>query len=159
MGGWLWGGTDEQEATRTIHAALEKGINLIDTASAYDCGRSEELVGKALAAYGHRDHVVLATKAGLEWRAGEVFRNGTRADSADTLRLPLPSPVPPSGTTIAVFSFVNKWETQPDFNENSLMWWRLACINDLPIKESDRKYHWPLGPRPDGHPELTDLGF
>ena len=39
------------------------------------------------------------------------------------------------------------------------MRWRLACINDLPITESDRKYRWPLGRRPDGHPGLTDLGF
>ena len=46
-----------------------------------------------------------------------------------------------------------------EFAEDGLMRWRLACINDLPIKESDRKYHWPLGRRPDGHPGLTDLGF
>ena len=36
---------------------------------------------------------------------------------------------------------------------------RHACINDLPIKEFERKYHWPLGRRPDDHPSLTDLGF
>ena len=40
MGGWLWGGTDEQEAPRTIHAPLEKGITVIDTAPAYGCGRA-----------------------------------------------------------------------------------------------------------------------
>ncbi len=34
-----------------------------------------------------------------------------------------------------------------------------ACINDLPITESERKYHWPLGRRPDDHPGLSDLGF
>jgi aryl-alcohol dehydrogenase-like predicted oxidoreductase len=79
VGGWLWGGTDEQEAIHTIHAALDKGITVIDTALAYGCARSEEIVGKALAAYGHRDHVVLATKVELEWRVGEVSRNATRA--------------------------------------------------------------------------------
>jgi uncharacterized protein len=46
-----------------------------------------------------------------------------------------------------------------EFNEAGLMTHRHACINDLPIKESERKYHWPLGRRPDGHPGLIDLGF
>jgi nuclear transport factor 2 (NTF2) superfamily protein len=36
---------------------------------------------------------------------------------------------------------------------------RYACINDLPIQGSERKYHWPLGRRPDDHPELSDLGL
>ncbi|GAA5033573.1 hypothetical protein GCM10023335_77270 [Streptomyces siamensis] len=46
-----------------------------------------------------------------------------------------------------------------DFGEDGLMRVRLACINDLPIAESDCKYHWPLGRRPDDHPGLSDLGF
>ena len=46
-----------------------------------------------------------------------------------------------------------------EFDENGSMRVRYASINDLPIKESDRKYHWPLGARPDGHPGLSDLGF
>jgi len=46
-----------------------------------------------------------------------------------------------------------------EFDENGLMRLRLASINDLPIKESDRKYHWPLGRRPDEHPGLSELGF
>jgi nuclear transport factor 2 (NTF2) superfamily protein len=46
-----------------------------------------------------------------------------------------------------------------EFEENGLMRLRFASINDLPIKESDRKYHWPLGRRPDDHPGLSDLGF
>jgi nuclear transport factor 2 (NTF2) superfamily protein len=46
-----------------------------------------------------------------------------------------------------------------EFNEAGLMTHRHACINDLPIKESERKYHWPLGRRPDDHPGLSDLGF
>ena len=79
MGGWMWGGTDERESIRTIHAALDKGINVIDTAPAYGFGRSEEIVGKAVAEYGHRDKVILATKVGLEWQDGTVVRNATRA--------------------------------------------------------------------------------
>jgi nuclear transport factor 2 (NTF2) superfamily protein len=46
-----------------------------------------------------------------------------------------------------------------EFAEDGLMRLRYACINDLPIKESDRKYHWALGPRPDDHPGLTALGL
>ena len=46
-----------------------------------------------------------------------------------------------------------------DFNPDGLMQLRLACINDLPIKEADRKYHWPLGRRPDAHPGLSALGL
>ncbi|SAK50964.1 50S ribosomal protein L21 [Caballeronia catudaia] len=45
------------------------------------------------------------------------------------------------------------------FNEAGLMTHRHASINDLPIKEADRKYHWPLGRRPDDHPSLSDLAF
>jgi nuclear transport factor 2 (NTF2) superfamily protein len=46
-----------------------------------------------------------------------------------------------------------------EFDDDGLMRRRLASINDLPIRESDRKYHWPLGRRPDDHPELSDLGL
>jgi nuclear transport factor 2 (NTF2) superfamily protein len=45
------------------------------------------------------------------------------------------------------------------FDANGLMHRRIASINDLPIKEVKRLYHWPLGPRPDGHPGLTELGL
>jgi nuclear transport factor 2 (NTF2) superfamily protein len=47
------------------------------------------------------------------------------------------------------------WEFAPD----GLMTHRHASINDLPIKESERKFHWPLGRRPDDHPGLSDLGL
>jgi nuclear transport factor 2 (NTF2) superfamily protein len=46
-----------------------------------------------------------------------------------------------------------------EFDANGLMEKRHACINDLPIKEEDRKFHWPLGRRPDDHPGLSDLGL
>jgi len=46
-----------------------------------------------------------------------------------------------------------------EFDPQGLMQRRFACINDLPIKESDRKFHWPLGRRPDDHPGLTELGL
>jgi nuclear transport factor 2 (NTF2) superfamily protein len=46
-----------------------------------------------------------------------------------------------------------------EFDEHGLMRRRIASINDLPIQESDRKYHWALGRRPDGHPSLSDLNL
>jgi aryl-alcohol dehydrogenase-like predicted oxidoreductase len=79
IGGWMWGGTDEAESIATIRAAVEHGINLIDTAPAYGFGRSEEIVGKALANENLRARVRIATKVGLEWERGKVFRNASRA--------------------------------------------------------------------------------
>ena len=46
-----------------------------------------------------------------------------------------------------------------EFDENGLMQRRYASINDRPISEAERKYHWPLGRRPDDHPGLSDLGL
>src|ERR1700676_3033266 len=79
IGGWMWGGTDEAQSVSTIRAALDHGINLIDTAPVYGFGRSEEIVGKAIAEGGLRSRVLVATKAGLGWKDGSVFRNASRA--------------------------------------------------------------------------------
>jgi len=78
IGGWMWGGSDEAESAATIRAALEDGINVIDTAPAYGFGRSEEIVGKAIAEGSLRSRVIIATKAGLDWHDGKVFRNASR---------------------------------------------------------------------------------
>lgn len=90
IGGWLWGGTDEAESIRTIHAALDAGVNIIDTAPVYGFGRSEEIVGKALASWSGPAPLT-ATKAALEWTAdGKVVRNSTpqriAAEVEDSLR-------------------------------------------------------------------------
>jgi aryl-alcohol dehydrogenase-like predicted oxidoreductase len=78
IGGWLWGGTDEAESISTIRAALDRGINVIDTAPVYGFGRSEEIVGKAIAGAGLRSRVLIATKAGLQWQDGKIWRNSSR---------------------------------------------------------------------------------
>jgi aryl-alcohol dehydrogenase-like predicted oxidoreductase len=78
MGGWMWGGTDEAESLSMIRAALDHGINIIDTAPVYGFGRSEEIVGKAIADGRLRSRVLIATKVGLEWRDGAIFRNASR---------------------------------------------------------------------------------
>src|SRR5882724_8338166 len=78
VGGWMWGGTDEKESIRTIHAAFDQGINLIDTAPIYGYGRSEEIVGEALRQHGRRESVILATKVGIDWTNDRVERNSAR---------------------------------------------------------------------------------
>jgi aryl-alcohol dehydrogenase-like predicted oxidoreductase len=74
----MWGGTDEAESIATIQGAFGHGINLVDTAPVYGFGRSEEIVGKAIAESRLRSEVIIATKVGLQWKAGRVSRNASR---------------------------------------------------------------------------------
>jgi aryl-alcohol dehydrogenase-like predicted oxidoreductase len=114
MGGWMWGGTDEQESIRTIHSAIDRGITLVDTAPVYGFGQSEEIVGKALASSSVRQRVAIATKVGLDWANGEPFRHATRArifaeveaslkrlqtDVIDIYQVHWPDPMTPIGET------------------------------------------------------------
>ncbi len=78
IGGWMWGGTEEEESIAAIHEALDRGITIIDTAPVYGFGRSEEIIGKAVATYGHREKVIIATKVGLEWPSGKPRRNASK---------------------------------------------------------------------------------
>ena len=90
IGGWMWGGTDEAQSIATIRSAVERGVTLIDTAPAYGFGRSEEIVGKAIAEGSLRDKVQIATKVGLAWKDGAVFRDSrparVRKEIEDSLR-------------------------------------------------------------------------
>jgi aryl-alcohol dehydrogenase-like predicted oxidoreductase len=119
MGGWMWGGTDQVESIATIHAALDQGINLIDTAPSYGSGVSEEIVGAALE--GMRTQVVIATKVGLESRDGKVYRNATRerimqeiedslrrlrTDYIDIYQVHWPDPLVPVEETAEVMSLL-----------------------------------------------------
>jgi aryl-alcohol dehydrogenase-like predicted oxidoreductase len=79
IGGWMWGGSDDEQSIVTIRSALDHGINVIDTAPVYGFGHSEEIVGRAVAEGGLRSRVVIATKAGLAWRDGNIFRDASRA--------------------------------------------------------------------------------
>src|SRR6266403_1917139 len=116
IGGWMWGGSDEGEAIKTVRTALDLGITLIDTAPAYGFGRSEELVGRAIAEHGERERVLIATTAGLEWRAGQVYRNASaerirdeveeslrrlRTDYIDVYQVHWPDPLVALGETAA----------------------------------------------------------
>lgn len=87
IGGWLWGGCDDTDSVRTIHAALDKGINFIDTAPVYGFGHSEEIVGKVINDHGTREDIVVATKVGLEWDgSGNVVRNSSGKRIATEIR-------------------------------------------------------------------------
>ncbi len=91
IGGWMWGGADDKASVKTIHKALEKGINIIDTAPVYGFGHSESVVGKAVKEYGGRDKIAIATKVALEWDENEkVSRNSSpdriRKEIDDSLR-------------------------------------------------------------------------
>jgi aryl-alcohol dehydrogenase-like predicted oxidoreductase len=123
IGGSMWGGTDEKDALETIRGALEHGISLIDTAPVYGLGRAEELVGRALAKYGKREEVIIATKVGLEWRGDQVFRNSTRArimreiddslrrlqtDYIDIYQVHWPDPLVPIEETAAAMDLLHK---------------------------------------------------
>jgi aryl-alcohol dehydrogenase-like predicted oxidoreductase len=82
IGGLDWGAVPDDVAVATCLGAIERGINLIDTAPIYGHGRSEEIAGKAIRAHGRREAFFIATKAGLEWNERGVFANST----ADRLR-------------------------------------------------------------------------
>jgi len=114
IGGWMWGGTDDTQSIATIRAAIDAGINLIDTAPVYGFGHSEEVVGEALE--GRRDKAVIATKAGLDWPNGSVRRNATaarirteveqslrrlRTDRIDIYQIHWPDPLVPHDETAA----------------------------------------------------------
>ncbi len=74
IGGLFWGGNEDKEGIEAIHAAVDHGIDAIDTAPMYGCGHSEQLVGKAVA--GRRGKVKLLTKCGLRWdenQGGEFY--------------------------------------------------------------------------------------
>jgi aryl-alcohol dehydrogenase-like predicted oxidoreductase len=77
IGGLDWGAVPDEVAIATCLGALERGINLIDTAPIYGHGHSEEIVGRAIRAHGRREDFFIATKAGLDWHEHGVFANST----------------------------------------------------------------------------------
>lgn len=80
----MWGGADDDQSIQAIHAALDRGINLIDTAPVYGYGHSERIVGRAI--QGRRDQVVLATKCGLIWDREEGTFHFHADDNGATMR-------------------------------------------------------------------------
>jgi len=70
IGGWMWGGAEEKDAIKALHASFDKGITSIDTAPVYGFGKSEELVGKAMTGVS-RDKYQILTKFGMNWLTEE----------------------------------------------------------------------------------------
>src|SRR6266496_3511439 len=124
------------------------------------------------------EHVALAYTEDTEWRNRAEFLHG-RTQAIEFLRRKWNRELDYrlkktlfafTGNRIAV-RFEYEWHDDSghwyrsygnenwEFNDDGLMVSRYASINDLPILESDRKYHWPLGRRPDDHPGLSDLGL
>lgn len=124
MGGSLWGGADDKDSENTISAALDKGINVIDTAPAYGTGRSESIVGNVLKKTKKREKVFISTKCGLEFKPdGSAFRNLTRefilkdlenslkrlqTDYIDIYYLHWPDPLVPIEKTAEVLAEIHK---------------------------------------------------
>lgn len=121
IGGWMWGGADDDRSVTTIRSALDRGINLIDTAPVYGFGHSEEVVGKALE--GVRDQAVIATKVALDWSEGGPRRNSTparirqevehslrrlRTDRIDLYQVHWPDPLVPIEETAAELEKLRK---------------------------------------------------
>lgn len=75
----FYGASDDRDATRLIHEALERGVSLFDSADTYGQGHNEQLLGKAL--HGRRDSAVIATKFGIVRRPGDYAGRSTRAQS------------------------------------------------------------------------------
>lgn len=111
-----WGNPDPADCTRMVDAALDAGITLFDTADIYDFGRSEELLGSALA--GRRDRVVLATKVGnamsddpserglsRRWIVAscEASLRRLRTDRIDLYQMHRPDPDTPFDETLSAF--------------------------------------------------------
>ncbi len=90
IGGSEWGQVPDDIAVATCLSAVDRGINLIDTAPIYGRGHAEEIVGKAMRSHGRREAFFIATKAGLEWNEHGVFANSTaprlRRELEDSLR-------------------------------------------------------------------------
>lgn len=85
IGGWMWGGAEENAALRAIRASFDAGITSIDTAPVYGFGRSEELVGRGMEGIPRQKYQLL-TKYGLNWRTaeGEFYFDTTNNDGKPT---------------------------------------------------------------------------
>lgn len=132
-GGAWWGPTDAQEAERAIRAAIDAGINLIDTAPMYGFGRAEEIVGRAIR--GRRDRVVIATKCGLwydddrgsEWFAFEG-RTVRRSLRPDTIRIEVERSLQRLGVD-CIDLYQTHWPAMPP--EETPIAATMACLLDL----------------------------
>lgn len=125
IGGWMWGGAEDQAAIKAIRASYDAGITTIDTAPVYGFGKSEELVGVAMEGI-TRDKYQILTKYGLNWQTqeGEFY-----FDTTDN-----------NGKPLKVYKFANKAKVIQEC-EDSLRRLKTDYVDLLQI-------HWPDGSTP-----------
>lgn len=181
IGGWCWGGTDENTSIRTIHTALDKGITLIDTAPIYGFGKSEQIVGNALTTYGHRDKILIATKAGLEWHKDKIWNNSTaerlyqevtdslkrlKTDYIDIYQIHWPDPVTPlEETALAMKALLDQGKIRAvglsNFSVEGIMEFSKYCpvhVSQPPYNLFERKIEEELLPYTEKN-KITTLAY
>ena len=130
-------GTDEAESIRTIHRALEFGVNFIDTAEVYGPHTNEELVGRAIK--GRREHVVLATKFGFMSNTG---RSGPDSSPAN-IRIAIEGSLQRLGTDYVDLYYQHRVDPQTPIEETVGTW-----LNSLPKAKYAISASLRRGPRP-----------
>ena len=86
-GGWMWGGTEQNDSVNAINTAYDLGVTSIDTAPAYGQGKSEEVVGEAIKSL-PRDKIQILTKYGLRWDTDKgQFYFESKNDEGKTIHL------------------------------------------------------------------------
>ncbi|TWV99468.1 aldo/keto reductase [Chitinophaga pinensis] len=120
IGGWMWGGTEANDAVRAIHASIDEGVTSIDTAPIYGQGLSEELTGEALKGL-DRTKVQILTKFGMRW---DLAKGSLAFNSKDN-----------AGNAIDIYKYAGK-ESVIEECENSLKRLGTDYIDLLQI-------HWP----------------
>ncbi|SFO67601.1 Predicted oxidoreductase [Chitinophaga sp. YR627] len=120
IGGWMWGGTEANDAVRAIHASIDEGVTSIDTAPIYGQGLSEELTGEALKGL-DRTKVQILTKFGMRW---DLAKGSLAFNSKDN-----------AGNPIDIYKYAGK-ESVMEECENSLKRLGTDYIDLLQI-------HWP----------------
>jgi aryl-alcohol dehydrogenase-like predicted oxidoreductase len=129
--GWqyAWGPQDDQDSIRTVHRALDLGINWIDTAAVYGFGHSEEVVGKAVK--GRRASVILATKGARPWEAGNPTPGNCL--KADSIRAEIEASLRRLGTDYIDLYQIHWPKPDPDIEEG---WAEIARA----VKEGKVRY-------------------
>ncbi len=119
IGGWLWGGTDDDKAMEGINAAIDAGINAIDTAPVYGFGHSERVTGEAIT--GRRDEVFVFTKCGLRWESDDGQHHHDTQDQ--------------TGQDVSIYR---------NLSRDSILWECERSLERLGIDQIDLyQCHWP----------------
>ena len=128
-GGWqfAWGPQDDNDSIAAIHAALDKGLNWIDTAAVYGLGHSEEIVGRALAGIPAADRPLIFTKCGLIWDPADRRAPARRNSNLKLKKGTRPRPAP---KTVGRLPF-ESWSGRRVSNSRPQPWQGCALPTEL----------------------------